>query len=496
MKGFREEGRKRGRAHFLIFFSLHHSFIILTGLFLVSIQVPGWAQKQSFVKSYGGSADETGLLVVPREGDGFFIAAYIESVPGFGAAWMIRTDEFGETLWTRTIVDSGETVIFRGAVGDGEGGVILAGQKRTGRGDWDMVAVRIDSAGDKVWQTTSGSSSDDIATNISAVRDGWLMVGNTLQTGGYDVRLVKLDQSGNQVWSRVIGGSQNDLAYGIARTEDFGAVIAGTTYPPNSRFSDILLFKVNYWGEVVWWRQFGGLFWDEAQAVIQTPDSGFAIAGFSSSYGEDMDGFLLRTDFNGDTLWLRSYTLPGFQRFYGLVQTGADGFVLVGEDIQTGEEANLLLLRTDAVGQLVWHRCYGGEGYECGRTIIQLADGGLVSTGRTWTGPVNRFDVYLVRTDSLGQIGMRTGQRIGRVGQGIRFFPNPFSNRVRVETGVGPGVARIFSQNGTVIRILSSGEPNHQFIWDGCDFNGRQVPPGVYILSICGQHQVKLVKCD
>ncbi|MGQ9707318.1 MAG: hypothetical protein ACUVUR_00375 [bacterium] len=469
--------------------------VFFIGLLIAFIPWSGRAQENRFIKSYGGSADETGLLVVPRDGGGFFLAGYAESVPGFGAAVVIRTDEFGETLWTRTIVDSGGTVILRAAAVDDEGGCILTGQQRNLRGDWDMLALRIDSAGERMWHITSGSSSDDIATAICDAGDGWMMVGNTLQTGGYDVRLVKLDRSGNQIWSRVIGGTQTDLAYGVTKTDDMGFVIAGTTYASGSHYSDVLLFKVNYWGELVWWRQFGGWFWDEAQVVIQTPDLGFAVGGFSSSYGDDMDGFLARINASGDTTWWVTYFLPGFQRVYGLNRAGDSGFVLVGENFQTDAEADLLLLRSGTQGQLLWYKSYGSEGYDCGRAIVQLHDGGFVSTGRTWIDSVNRFDIYLVRTDSFGEIGMDETQNCEKKGNSIFVFPNPFINKVCVEMGGYQGVVKIFSADGAVIRVLS-GISQPVVEWDGCDFQGGRVPAGVYILRIPGQAHVKLLKCN
>ncbi|MEO0050773.1 MAG: hypothetical protein ABIK42_06490, partial [candidate division WOR-3 bacterium] len=84
----------------------------------------GWAQGNYFIKSYGGRGDQTGLLVVPRD-TGFYIAGFMESVPGFGAAFIIRTDDFGETLWTRMIVDSGVTIVLHSAIGDGNGGCVM-----------------------------------------------------------------------------------------------------------------------------------------------------------------------------------------------------------------------------------------------------------------------------------------------------------------------------------------------------------------------------------
>ncbi|MEO0005115.1 MAG: hypothetical protein ABIK49_03840 [candidate division WOR-3 bacterium] len=449
----------------------------------------GWAQENYFVKSYGGRGDQTGLLVVPRD-TGFYIAGFMESVPGFGAAFIIRTDDFGETLWTRMIVDSGVTIVLNGAIGDGNGGCVMVGQRRTIRGDWDMLVIRVDSSGAMLWQKTSGTTSDDVATAVCDANDGWVVVGNTLRSGGYDIRLVKLDYEGNELWSRVMGSLQPDLAYAVARTGDAGFVIAGATYPAGSRFSNVLLFKVNYWGELVWWRQYGDWSWDEARAILATAEFGFTIAGFSSSYGADMDFYLLRTDSLGELVWFQTFAIPGLQKAYGLTQI-PEGFVLVGEGFLPGEEAQLLLLRTDTAGNFVWQRFYGGDGYDCGVMAACLDDGGFAITGRTWVDSVNRYDIYLIRTDSSGRIGLNEiGNGVNR-GEEIVAFPNPFRNRVWLQANCNKW-AEVFSANGAYVRRI-----NLDSEWDGRDESGKIVPPGVYIISTRGNsRRLKLIKCE
>ncbi|MEO0070874.1 MAG: T9SS type A sorting domain-containing protein [candidate division WOR-3 bacterium] len=458
----------------------------------------GWTL---FERSYGGKAAEEGLFVVPRADSGFFVAGYADSAPGYGRTYVLKVDKHGELVWSKLIVDTLGGVILHGACGDGSGGCVVVGQERSSRGDWDMFIQWIDSSGALVWRKNLGSTDvNDIGAAVCQTEDGgWVVVGNTITSQGWDVTATRLDRTGYVWWSKSYSSAGTDLAYAVTRTYDRGYVIAGATYPTNARFSDILLFKVDYWGYLVWQRSFGDSLWDEARAVIETKDSGIALAGFSSSYGEDIDGYLLCANAYGLMRWVRTFPKVGYEKFYGLAQTQDGGFVLTGESAFPGEEADLMFLRTNPGGEMLWQRFYGGEGDDCGRAVVETGDG-FVLTGKTWTDSINRSDVYLIRTNSSGNVGVGTeGRR--RTANGLRVYPNPFRKWVCVtlngewgrRNGEWGKKVRIFNQEGVLVQNLPLKEGNW-VVWNGCDFSNRPVAKGVYMILLPDNQRVKVVK--
>ena len=89
-----------------------------------------------------------------------------------------------------------------------------------------------------VWQRSLGGSGWDSAESIRQTSDGgYIVAGWTASTdgdvsgnhGGTDAWVVKLDGAGNPVWQRCLGGSWEDDAYSIQQTSDGGFIVAGGT---------------------------------------------------------------------------------------------------------------------------------------------------------------------------------------------------------------------------------------------------------------------------
>jgi len=138
---------------------------------------------------------------------------------------------------------------------------------------------------------------------------------------------------------------------------------------------------------VSWTRTYGGSSYDWGQSVQQTSDGGFVVAGYTSSFGAGgYDAYLIRTDANGDTLWTRTYGGSGHDYGYSVQQTADSGFVVAGYTYSFGAGSrDVYLIRTDATGDTLWTRTYGGEDEDIGRSVQQTSDGGFVVAGYTYS---------------------------------------------------------------------------------------------------------------
>ena len=124
---------------------------------------------------------------------------------------------------------------------------------------------------------------------------------------------------------------------------------------------------------------------------------------------------LWRLDAAGDTLWTRTYALTGGVYIYSSCRTRDGGFALVGLlSNQTTGHQQLLLLRTDSLGTLLWQRTYRWQAVNLGLSVGELPNGDLLLGGVTCDlGYYNQF-TYLLRTDSLGTA--RWQRRLGTSG--------------------------------------------------------------------------------
>jgi hypothetical protein len=131
-------------------------------------------------------------------------------------------------------------------------------------------------------------------------------------------------------------------------------------------------------------------------------DSGYALIGQSTdSSFTSSDIVVVRTDALGNKLWEKYYGGSSWEAGHSLCQTPDEGFLLLGWTRSYGEgERDFYLVKTDSLGNQQWQRTYGGSTDEGGKSINQLADGNYLLTGSGSQGTTMSIGkIYKVDTD-------------------------------------------------------------------------------------------------
>ncbi len=201
------------------------------------------------------------------------------------------------------------------------------------------------------------------------------------------------------------GGDGDDIAYSGKQILDGQYIVAGssTSYFSNGK-SDMYLVKVDSFGFPGWQRFIGGIGNDVAKSVIQLPDSGFVLAGYTSSYGAGgYDAYIVRTDKNGDVIWEKTWGGEDWDYANDLVQASDGHIVVVGHTSSFGSgKKDGFALKYDINGNLLWQKFYGGAEDEELRSVIKTNDNLLATTGLTKSrGDVNG-DIYFLKLDLAG----------------------------------------------------------------------------------------------
>ena len=216
-----------------------------------------------------------------------------------------------------------------------DGGYIITGSTSGyGQGNTDMYLLKIDSMGQKVFQSTFGGVSNEIGKSIVQLADSsYVMAGYTSSSGvgGYDVFLVKADKAGNLIWQKTIGGADWDFANSMDTTADGGFIIAGTTYSYGKGNADGFVIKTDANGDTTWTKTFGGLKDDEFKSVIQTSDGNYALAGYTKSYNDSLgDAWMFKIYANGDSAHTISYNFGLSDAFNHIQQLQTGEFITAG----------------------------------------------------------------------------------------------------------------------------------------------------------------------
>ena len=192
-----------------------------------------------------------------------------------------------------------------------DGGYAIAGYTNSSGADYDFWLVKTDGVGNVEWNQTYGGPTVEIGGSLVVTSDGGyaLTGGWNCSAGGADFWLVKTDAAGNMEWNQTYGGANSEEAGSLVVTSDGGYAIAGAwdvvyDIDPVHGFSisngDFWLVKTDAFGNMEWNRTYGGTDYDLAGSLVVTSDGGYALAGFTSSFGVGGGDFwLIKTDENG-----------------------------------------------------------------------------------------------------------------------------------------------------------------------------------------------------
>ena len=203
-------------------------------------------------------------------------------------------------------------------------------------------------------------------------------------------------------------GEYGSEGYSVQQTSDEGYIIAGAaTQYYASGIDDIYLIKTDKKGNVLWTKYYGGTDADVAYSVQQTTNDGYIIAGSTASFGAgSWDVYLIKTDENGNVIWSKTYGGTEDDRCYSACQTTDGGYILTGTtaSFEAGYY-DIYVIKTDDLGNIVWSKTFGGAGGDYSYSVQETTDGGFIITGDTQSfGPDSSTDVYLIKIDSEGNI--------------------------------------------------------------------------------------------
>ncbi len=248
---------------------------------------------------------------------------------------------------------------------------------------------------------TYGGGDVDEPRSVSPTSDGgFVLAGHTISfgAGNYDFLILKIFSNGTLDWARTFGGASYDYPYSVIQTSDGGFAVAGYTRSFGVGNYDLLILKLLSDGSLDWARTFGGTNVDYAYSLIQTSDGGFAIAGSTASFGAGgQDIFVLRLFSNGSLDWARTFGGSNADIAHSLIQTSDGGFAIAGEtySFSANGRPDFLVLKLSANGSLDWARVFGDTANNYAYSIVQTSDGGFAVAGGT-TGSGTGSDDFLV----------------------------------------------------------------------------------------------------
>ena len=200
-------------------------------------------------------------------------------------------------------------------------------------------------------------------------------------------------------YQKTYGGTKDDAAYHAAPTADSGYVLAGYTSSFGSGGHDGLLMKVDRNGNTLWSKAIGGTGDDVFNEIRRTSDNGFIAAGQTKSYGNAAgDVWLVKLDASGNVQWTKKYgdgNVNG-EVAYDVIQLADGGYAFCGTHRFSPGVAESFVTRTDNQGNVLWSKQYGNSLSDNASGILE--DGNFLMVVGFYQG-VSFYDGYLMKLD-------------------------------------------------------------------------------------------------
>jgi len=164
-----------------------------------------------------------------------------------------------------------------------------------------MRWVKTSASGTHEWTRTYDITGSTVARDVVQTSDGGFALVGFQQPDGLarEMLLVRTGTYGHRSWTETYTTGTYAEGFALEQTPDGGFILAGTTVT-DAGGSDMYLVKTDADGVQQWSRTFGGTALEWGYDVRQTPDGGYVVAGYTDSFGEGRDAYLVKTDADGN----------------------------------------------------------------------------------------------------------------------------------------------------------------------------------------------------
>lgn len=491
--------------------------------------------------SYGVATDNFSNVYITGSTKGGFDG---NTNKGSEDIFLIKYDSNGNKIWTRQLGSGGSENCYSVAT-DNLGNIYMSGYTEgsldgnSNIGGKDIILVKYDSAGNKLWTKQIGDSGNDISYGITTDRYGNIyLTGATYNNSlDYDIFITKYDSTGAMLWEKKILAFDDNEGYGI-KTDGYGNVyVTGGTYGgfdgnthAGGYGTDVIITKYNTSGTKLWTKQFGSQGEDWGHGITIDCYDNIYIAGYTDGnidgntrpHGNDM--FIAKYDSAGNKTWVK-------QLGYGEEIAAGIASDYLGNVFITGWTYCSLENNTYSGGRDMFLIKYGipnvpminvnltdlnfGDVAPNGNktnsiTISNVGVGtlsGTISTDQNWiTASPQSFDINDsgVINITVNISGQQNGNYSGTItinsnggdatvtisvkATCVLFFPNPYSlSKGNLLTFWGSGIEprntkiRIYTLGSDLVKTLTEDAGAETVTWDGKNDAGDRVVPGIYL---------------
>ena len=373
----------------------------------------------TFQKTYGSVYGNQANSIISTNTGGYAVAGWYDVEGSFTAEfYLVLIDAQGDTLLTKTYgskVDTTANITVNGSGNEGynliqtdDDGFFFIGERHDfPGGPSEVFAVKINATGEMEWSKTYGGFDNEYGLSVHQTDDGGYAIGGFTEsfgTGSRNFYLLRTNSFGDILWTKTYGGTSIEAANQIQPTNDGGYIMVGYSFSFGAGNSDIFVIKTDENGEIIWEKTYGGDLNDLGLSITLTDEGGYIICGGTESFGAgNSDVLVVKINADGDVLWSKTYGGNGYELGVSVAKTVNNDFIIAGYTRTFGAGGeDFYVLKIDTQGDTIWTKTFGGEFDESAKAVISTSDNGCIIAGYTRTFGAGGLEMYVVKTDEDG----------------------------------------------------------------------------------------------
>ncbi len=368
--------------------------VLLLATVCQSCEKPGSApqiySETVWQNDYGGGDNDEASKAIFHNGNLVICGSTRSFGNANGSIFLLRIDTLGEIVSQRSI---GNSAIYEGKGINllRDGNFLISGTvEDLGSENQDLVVFKTDPQGNELWSLRTGGPGEERCGEVLELSNGQLLLVGTTDSegaGGRDMMLSWIAQEGELIKQSTYGGALSDGADSVIELDEGELMIYGYTYSFGAGDRDLFLLQISAAGDSIWSASYGSANYEESGAIGQTIDGGYILLGHSSNTDPNHNVLAYRLDDRGIVIWKKEFGGSEHDGGQALHVKPEGGFTFVARTNSSGAgQEDILLIEVDDYGNTISERTFGGTENDRSDCLLRLEqDYYIIGSSRSYT---------------------------------------------------------------------------------------------------------------
>ncbi len=458
-----------------------------------------FGQSITWQRTFNGPANynDRAYSLTPADGNNFY-AVGRTIVSGY-YHYILKLNEFGDTLWTRSIqINPGFGDFSLSSVTDGTGGVVVTGDNDT------SFTMKLDKNGNIIWYKNYNTIAAKCYSIIKKIDGGYISCGFKLSSDYYGY-VLSIDSSGNLLWQREYPSTELRIYHDLIENFD-GFYLTGSVTDAIVDTNHVLLTKIDIFGEVQWEKRYTIFGKDGNGKKIARLKDKIIIAGTTTdSILNQARGYIMELDTIGNVARTIVFPSNRSESLQDMLILNESRLLLILTRDSTFNISTTRVIITDLSGNIVNEKHFippQNEGDIHLVSGMKTSNGDLLFAGNSYIDTnATSEDVFVARTDSMLYVPpiaiINSNSQIPKTFEISEPFPNPFNPGTKIVYKLNKNTnisINIYDINGRFVKALVNGFKKSGTYILNLELDENKYSSGIYFISFASNNNYIVTK--